>query len=272
MWESLLTLFTYVRLTLLRLETGVRSLQADLRIIHNSQQENRTAQVQRAHREEALIVEPVNRLLASQQRMELKLCTIQATNMVSAGPSEVTIATKSMVNLGRSCDHDITRNKVQISTSTHWQCSDTCRCDCHERRKIRTPPILSKVLRILFLGYVGLPYLTPRCNISDCCRSLSPTASVTYFFPSWLVARTFRLVMEFSALQGPELHLRVTRIVPNKSRVFTLAASGDIEGMKELFRQGLASPFDADDLNRHTPLMVSRVEPVSTCYQTNEFW
>lgn len=45
-------------------------------------------------------------------------------------------------------------------------------------------------------------------------------------------------------MHGPSMSLRLMRVVPNDSLIFTFARSGIIVGMQDLFDQGTASPID----------------------------
>ena len=43
---------------------------------------------------------------------------------------------------------------------------------------------------------------------------------------------------------GPQAQKMTTRIVPDTAPSIVCAINGDIEGLKNLFKRGLASPFD----------------------------
>ena len=83
-----------------------------------------------------------------------------------------------------------------------------------------------------------------------------------YLFPSWFLARALILVLSLSFINGLELSLRVPCIVSRTARIWDLSVSGDIEGVKRLFRQRLAGPFDMD-INGSTPLLVRKVRVIA---------
>ncbi|KAI9697800.1 MAG: hypothetical protein M1836_004476 [Candelina mexicana] len=76
--------------------------------------------------------------------------------------------------------------------------------------------------------------------------------SITIVPAPWLLSRGVRLACTNSS-QGPCYNLRVSPVVPTNALVFEFAASGNVEGMRTLFRKGLASPWDMD-ADGYTPL------------------
>lgn len=46
---------------------------------------------------------------------------------------------------------------------------------------------------------------------------------------------------------GPELLVRLPRVVANDALVFHYGATGDVAELGKLFTEGLASPFDEDN-------------------------
>ena len=71
------------------------------------------------------------------------------------------------------------------------------------------------------------------------------------------MARAFHLSFRLLLPAGPELIIRVNRIVPQSSAIFTLARSGDLEGVRQVLSQGLGSPFDVDNPTGMSALGVS---------------
>jgi hypothetical protein len=68
-------------------------------------------------------------------------------------------------------------------------------------------------------------------------------------------------VWEFQAMrarQGWDINISTYNIVPDNSLVFLFARSGNIRGLQELFRSGLASPFDRNECG-FTVLHVSSI-------------
>ncbi|MCJ1292557.1 hypothetical protein MMC34_004108 [Xylographa carneopallida] len=67
-----------------------------------------------------------------------------------------------------------------------------------------------------------------------------PVSRFSYYFPTWLLARVFM----GNITPAPEMLLRVGNVIPSRSSVFHHAMLGSVDGIKKLFDQGLASPFD----------------------------
>jgi hypothetical protein len=69
--------------------------------------------------------------------------------------------------------------------------------------------------------------------------------------PKWLfgVTRVIELY-EGQANAGWNFNIQVYKVVPHDSPIFTMAADGDIHGIKHLFSTGQASPFDRDEWGR----------------------
>jgi hypothetical protein len=82
---------------------------------------------------------------------------------------------------------------------------------------------------------------------------------VSYFFPPWFLARAMSMVFSSTPLAGPVVSLKMQRTVPGNSDIFTFAKLGEVDKMKTLFEQGLASPHDVHFESGITPLHVSRL-------------
>jgi hypothetical protein len=134
-------------------------------------------------------------------------------------------------------------------------CSRSCKCSCHLRRRLQTPRLLEGLLGTLFLGYSGSPILSQNCDQSSCRGGKCSSASFTYQFPRWFVqSRMIELQAKITAMYGPELLLRFNRVVDGKALVFHYASTGNVEKMKQLFEQGRASPSDVRIDSGWTPL------------------
>jgi ankyrin repeat protein len=135
--------------------------------------------------------------------------------------------------------------RVAVSQLLEDRCSKWCSCLCHQRRHIRSPAKLNRLLGSLFVGYTSLPFLSPACNEKRCKKRSSPSIRVNYYFPNWFMMRA----LVFAATQNansPEMLLKVIRMVPPNSEIFYYAETGNVAGMSDLFRRGLASPRDVE--------------------------
>ena len=189
---------------------------------------------------------------------------IKATHIARVAESEVQALRQDN---GAPISHSIgTTSSVRVSMSSfHWQCEDSCICVCHYRQTWRTPGLLNRFLGMLFIGYAGIPYITPPCDSQDCVQRSCPMTLITYLFPSWFLARIFVFAARFSSMNGLEFNIRIPRIVSSTSIIFDLCYQGDVQGLKALFLQGLSSPFDVDNLRGQTPLHVRRSQRFIYC-------
>ena len=138
---------------------------------------------------------------------------------------------------------------IQIKASYHqrWPCTAYCKCTCHKVKTFQSPALLKRIIGTLFIKYSGYPACmgTPqRCTDADCVSQITFQTTVYYLFPSWFIAKAFILGLTTQSLGEISGSLKVQRIVPDGSEAFRLAQLGSVDGLKSLFRQGLASPFD----------------------------
>ena len=69
-------------------------------------------------------------------------------------------------------------------------CQPGCSCACHSQQKASSPGILNCVLGQLFVGYAGLPYLSPKCDNETCKKSRASKISIEYWFPWGFLSST----------------------------------------------------------------------------------
>ena len=141
-------------------------------------------------------------------------------------------------------------------------CTPWCSCVCHQRGSLQTPKLLQSILGTLLIGYSGLPVLTKPCDQHSCHLRARPTSSITYFFPRWFVARAISLILSSTPLAGPVATLKMQRTVSGDADVLNFAKLGQVEELKTLFEQGLASPHDVHFESGVTPLHVVSPHPL----------
>ena len=122
------------------------------------------------------------------------------------------------------------------------QCSLWCSCACHSRKKFRLPSPFGT----LSGSFSGLPLLTRRCAERACQNSAGPSGSIVYRFPSWFWNRLMAITLSSIPICGPEINIRFPRVVIT-SKLYLFAMHGDISGVKNLFTQGAASPWDVNE-------------------------
>ena len=123
-------------------------------------------------------------------------------------------------------------------------CQTWCPCVCHNQRSLATSGLLGHIMGRLFVGYTGLPFTGKSCNIASCRLKQTPFVNMEYWFPPWFLHYAVRLNVAFQSAAGLHLQLRTLRRVPDSAECVRFALTGNIDGMRELFVKGLASPQD----------------------------
>ena len=137
------------------------------------------------------------------------------------------------------------QSKTICVNASHFlsrRCRRDCRCQCHRRAVLQTPRLLERLIGTLFVNYIGIPRQDDAC-LTNCRRRRGFKARVTYLFPHWFLMRKFSAIIT-SESGSPHISIRVSRQVSSKSEIFRLCRVGDVEGVKRLFVDGQASPFD----------------------------
>jgi hypothetical protein len=117
----------------------------------------------------------------------------------------------------------------------------------------------------LFVGYAGLPLLSPKCDAEDCEKSQVPEISLEYWFPlGFFWSQIVRLQVGYQASIGPKTSLSTLRRIPDTAQCVNFALKGDIEGLKDLFIHRLASPRDVSSTRGYSILRV-RSSLLATC-------
>ena len=167
---------------------------------------------------------------------------------------------QSIVKPWGQLDETRTSNATRVTaTVASAHVASTCPCSCHNgnRPTKRTPTILNRFIGVLFIGYLGVPYVNEPCNDPYCGQRCGSEIRLAYLFPAWLLARTLTILFKLSPARGPEFNIRLPRTISNTSRIITCAIKGNVDGMREILNKGLGSPMDVDISNGCTPLIVS---------------
>ena len=133
-------------------------------------------------------------------------------------------------------------------------CKRACSCACHSVYRVKSPSVLQSLVGSLLIKHNGLYGMNQACNENLCRRSASASIKVSYRFPEWLLNRMVSSFIVSNRLNGPQLSLVVPRIVPHASDIFFQASAGNLDGVANLLRTGLASPCDIDHRWGYTPL------------------
>ena len=136
-------------------------------------------------------------------------------------------------------------------------CQPSCPCICHSPQRSTTPRFVDRVLGQLFVGYAGLPVLNKHCDIDLCQKAQIPYISVEYWFPlGFCWSQIIQLQLAYQPNVGPRLQLSTLRRVPDSAQCVNFALEGNIEGLKNLFSHGSASPRDVSSTRGYSLLRV----------------
>jgi hypothetical protein len=133
--------------------------------------------------------------------------------------------------------------EARTSSKDIGQCSVTCACCCHSKRRMHIAHALSYITGFICIIYVGGD-TNRACDHSSCRRKLLATLNLTYYFPPWLLTKAMSIFLRFDPAGGMNMTLRMPNVCPDTSTIFHLATAGDVGGMKALFEKDLASPND----------------------------
>lgn len=148
-------------------------------------------------------------------------------------------------------------------------CRPGCSCRCHVQTRSSTPGLADRVFGQLFVGYAGLPLINAKCNTDTCQKNQAANISVEYWFPLGFVwSKILRLQMSYQPHIGPQFELSTLRRVPDSAQCVNFALNGNTDGLKDLFRRGLASPQDVSTTRGYSVL---RWAMYGKNYQTCKF-
>jgi hypothetical protein len=116
--------------------------------------------------------------------------------------------------------------------------------------------MLERVVGKLFLGYAGMPLFIPKCNVPDCQKAQTARVSMEYWFPTSYLSQIVRFQLAIENT-GPQFALNFLRRVPDTAQGVFFAQAGNIDGLKDLFKRGLASPRDVSTTRGYSLLRVS---------------
>jgi hypothetical protein len=139
-------------------------------------------------------------------------------------------------------DLDISR------TSYSTSCRAFCSCQCHTPSSLYSMRTLANFIGTLSITHSGIPYLTRPCNQSSCLKKANPAIKISYRFPEAIAKRCLFATFSISDLAGPEMNVKMPRVVEWTSPVWQFATVGNVRAIENLFRKGLASPWDVSPL------------------------
>jgi len=149
-------------------------------------------------------------------------------------------------------------SSLRVLISQRTPCRDWCPCSCHvkQSKKMTVPGIMESLLGTMFVGYTGIPVLGKPCDFRGCTHHQSLAATIEYWFPWWFVSKNLKVQFSYLPNIGPQLQLATMRRVTDTALSVTYATQGNIDGLKTLFSEGLASPRDVSNSRGFTLLRV----------------
>ena len=151
-----------------------------------------------------------------------------------------------------------TLEAVSVRVRQFTKSCTNCRCQCHAQKQSASPKYLDWIFGQVFVGYSGLPFLAAKCDVDSCSRSRDSYASLEYWFRlGFFSSRILRLRLFHQPSFGARLELTALRRVPDNAQVINFALDGNIQGLKELFNRGLASPRDVSSTRGYSVCRVS---------------
>ncbi|KAF3107085.1 hypothetical protein TWF102_000923 [Orbilia oligospora] len=186
---------------------------------------------------------------------QLQLIPTQTVPAIGGTPhASATIPPTSSPQITSSYNTSITKYQrdsviLPLTISSGGLCDLLCKCVCHRRRNIQSPSILSKLVGDLFIGYNGIPSISPSCTIRNCSRDRSGNVRVQYAFPKWLLTRMLSVYVRVS--QCPEILIKTWNVrcygdLNPGENPFRMVLMADLEGLSRLFQEGKASSKDID--------------------------
>ncbi|KAH6673063.1 ankyrin repeat-containing protein [Halenospora varia] len=134
-------------------------------------------------------------------------------------------------------------------------CTRGCSCACHKQRRFASPALLERIIGQIFVDCAGLPIFSQKCNVPNCTRGQSPHVRMEYWFPLGFVwSKIVHLQIAYLQNAGPQMQLNFLRRVPDSAPCIDFALYGNIDGLKDLFIRGLASPRDVSSTRGYSVL------------------
>ena len=155
------------------------------------------------------------------------------------------------------------RDHIQLQgTYNVAHCRPDCHCECHRTSYSWSPWFLARLLGIARIETKCLRSVGPSRHIALCKASSASQIRVTYLVPRWFAMKMIYIRYTSSPLHGPELVIRIPRMVdPANNRGFRAVQTGNLSMFKSAIASGECTPCDVNE-NGYSLLFASI--PVST--------
>ena len=147
---------------------------------------------------------------------------------------------------------------VEVQQLRGSRCLAGCSCACHTPGKYRSPQFFDRLIGGLFIGYAGMPFVTPRCNKPSCARDLCTTFTATYFFPQWYLSHVLIAMIQRSQRDSLKACLTVYKWEDDNGPVTTAIFQNNVSAIKRLLAKRQMTPFEIGIRTKRSILHVSR--------------
>ena len=154
--------------------------------------------------------------------------------IISASPNDTEVARSvSSLNLEEDSKQEAVCFKTTVSTTN---CPKSCSCICHSATLTKFPRWMNQVTGLLFMRYSGKPLLTAmKCTKKRCKGRHQSKIHASYYFPGWMLHRMVEVVAKWDANAAPAMNLRVMRVIPDQSPLFSYSREGRTADIQDLF-------------------------------------
>ena len=141
-----------------------------------------------------------------------------------------------------------------------------CGCRCHIRTKSEPLSGWGAYFGLLNVESSGISW-DSTCDQIACKRRGKPLLKVKYYLPKWLFdRRMFAFNFSRTSIGDPVCALKIRRLRPMDALVFRFVHDDNVEGLKQLFEKGDATPDDIKGVGRevmfagnYSPILTSAV-------------
>ena len=175
-------------------------------------------------------------ITVTEERQQVMTTTRAAETLSNRSTSQPIDITRTTTT-----DATVSRFKLEFSRFQKRSCSGLCSCTCHQRSRYRTPSVAQRVLGMLFIGYNSLPFWGAKCSEPSCIERSPFSATLTYYFPFWSVAKMISVVLTTTISGDPAACIKIRPISFDFS-IFRMSAIGDLGGVKALLERRAAHP------------------------------
>ena len=198
----------------------------------------------------------LGQILATQQRMELSLDSIIGDPIPpSLSKTGCLVSQSTHGNPAQSCNVAPYLPNT-LSSLSHLEYTNSPAHKGCPRRISRKSSFLNRCFGMISLEHTGFRQPAQNCNDQTISQYASHSILITYFFPAWMIARYFCLLVRLSIHSGLQMSLRIPVMIARSSEIFIFAMTGNLKGIRNVFSKRLATPFDIDMLCGFTPLTV----------------